>query len=907
LLLRQKPGSPDLPDLQHWQDTPPEKRTFLSPEEFYERHGAAQEELDEVLEYLTSKGLRVVEKHAGRRQIVVEGTAAEVNSAFGVKLNRYRSPERIAHPHRHKGEKRPFGDRTPSEHVHRGFEGPVHLPAKLIGMVTAVIGLDNRRLGLPAGNGTGDPPGAQYLSPATIAQNYNFPTNLATGQTIGIFEGGGAAYLHSDITSYIQSLPGGAALPLPNLVDISLNASNNPALVTNPPTGGVFECTIDVSIAATSALGANINVYFSDGSETGWVDFFQRAIFPPAGDNPPSVLTASWVPFLSDDSGTIGLLSNPGSPVSIFHGFLRSAAHRGITVLMALGDWGANNLIGDVKCHVSYPNCDPFVTCCGGTILGNVNPAPPPILDEWAWSDANVASQFDIAPFDATGGGVSDTFHRPPYQIAAGVLPISKNDGNVRRGLPDIAGMVAMTGFFTAGGGGQGGVGTSAVAPLYAGLVATINAFLGRNVGFLNPTLYKYGAQICNDIKVGNNDSGNLPDSPFYTTDIGWDPCTGLGSIDGFRFLAALAPAPIVSTLIPDNGDFGKACLNCFVDEVLTINNAGFSTLLIWSITSSLSDFEIPNVSSYPLAVSPGGAINVIIRFQPTALGSESATITIFSNDLFSPQTVNVTGTGVAPKLVVEIADNGNFGKVCVGSFKDEPLILDNSGKCTLSVTGISSSSSDFVVPLVLSFPLAIAPGNFLPVPIRFEPTSFGPKSATITVFSNDPAGPLQIQVSGDAPSGKLTITGSTIFGGVKCCHREQRILTICNTGECNLHVSHVGFKRKRRHFRLINNPFPAVVRAGSCLNLVIQYTAKERVARSCELVIHCDDPHDSIRYVDVIAYTIWDCCDCGCKEPHKEDCRCCKPRRECSDDDDDDDEDHDLDHKDHHHEEDEG
>jgi hypothetical protein len=74
------------------------------------------------------------------------------------------------------------------EYVYRGFEGPVHLPPKLIEIVTAVIGLDNRRLGGPAGVGTGDPPGAAYLSPAAVAERYNFPKSTAGGQTIGLFE-----------------------------------------------------------------------------------------------------------------------------------------------------------------------------------------------------------------------------------------------------------------------------------------------------------------------------------------------------------------------------------------------------------------------------------------------------------------------------------------------------------------------------------------------------------------------------------------------------------------------------------------------------------------------------------------------------------------------------------------------
>jgi hypothetical protein len=877
ILLRPKPGSPEVPDLQHWQNTPPEKRIYVSPEEFFEAHGSAQEELETVLEYLTSKGLRRVEAHAGRRRIVAEGTAAEMNAAFGVTLNRYRVPERPMERQRREGKVRPFAEHTPGEEqVHRGFEGPVYLPTKLIGVVAAVIGLDNRRLGVPAGNGTGDPAGAQYLDPATIARRYNFPTNSAAGQTIGIFESAGAAYLHSDITDFINSLPGPPAQP--QLFDISLNSSNNPALVTNPPTGGVFECIIDVAIAAAAAPGVNINVYFTDGSEAGWEDFFQRAIFPLPGDHPPSVLTASWVPFLSDDSGSIGLLANPGSPVSIFHGYLRSAAHRGITVFMALGDWGSNNLEGGTKCHVSYPNCDPFVTSCGGTILGDVNNAPPPLFNEWTWSDANIASQFGFPPYDATGGGVSDTFNRPPYQVAAGVLPISKTDGGVRRGIPDVAGMVAMTGFFVAGSGGEGGVGTSAVSPLYAGLIATINAFLGRNVGFLNPTLYRYGPQICNDITIGNNDSGLSPDAPFYTADIGWDACTGWGSLDGMRLLAALAPAALLSVVVPDRGNFGECCLDSFVEETFTLNNPGFATLLIWNITSSLPAFEIPSVTSFPLAVGSGDSMEVVIRYKPTAVGLQAGTVTIFSNSLFSPQSIRVVGTGVAPRLTLAIADTGNFGDVCVGSFHDEPLVLNNSGHCTLQVNSVTSSSPEFLPPEVLSYPITVAAGTSVALPIRFQPTHHGTAAGVITVGSNDARGPQSVRVSGNAPAGKLAVCGSAYFGEVDC-GIAQKTLSICNVGDCKLRVTSVEFSRKRRNFRLIHNPFPAVLHPGSCLGVVIEYRASCE-PECCELVIKSDDPTDPVKVLDVVAFTRCEgkcgcetkACGCGCETKEDDD-----------------------------------
>jgi hypothetical protein len=350
-------------------------------------------------------------------------------------------------------------------------------------------------------------------------------------------------------------------------------------------------------------------------------------------------------------------------------------------------------------------------------------------------------------------------------------------------------------------------------------------------------------------------------------------------SIDPFFFKVTVTSGG-VATAIADSGNFGQVCLGSFHDELLSIDNNGPGLLTITKIVSSSPEFEPPSVVSYPLLVSSGGWIGVMLRFRPASFGLKAAVITIFSDDPAGPHKIRVSGNCAPPRLSLILADSGNFGKVCVGAFKDEPLILNNSGKCTLTVTGIASTSSEFLAPAVVSFPLSVGPGDALPVPIRFEPTSFGPKSAVITVFSNDPAGPRKVRVTGDAPSGKLTITGSSIFGGVPNCRREQRILTLCNTGDCNLHVSHVGFKHKCKCYRLINNPFPAVLRPGSCLNLVIQYFANERVARGCELVIHSDDPGQPVRTIEVVAYTLWDCCNCGCKD-HKQGCGCC----ECCDD----------------------
>jgi len=144
--------------------------------------------------------------------------------------------------------------------------------------------------------------------------------------------------------------------------------------------------------------------------------------------------------------------------------------------------------------------------------------------------------------------------------------------------------------------------------------------------------------------------------------------------------------------------------------------------------------------------------------------------------------------------------------------------------------------------------------------------------------------------VSGTAPAGKLAVTGSTVFGAVPACCRVQRTIAICNVGDCKLRVSSVAFRHKSRHWKLVNNPFPATLRPGSCLGIVIRYIATEKLPRSCDLVITGDDPTDPVKTLEVVAITVWEeCCAKCCSNCRKgccqkqlcDPCRC----RECGGD----------------------
>jgi len=415
--------------------------------------------------------------------------------------------------------------------------------------------------------------------------------------------------------------------------------------------------------------------------------------------------------------------------------------------------------------------------------------------------------------------------------------------------------------------------GTSSASPIISGAALIIQGMYEANT----------------NNRLSSLQMRTLLSDPATGTAQGEDVAGNIGVMPDLRsIIETTLEIPRLVTVIADTGDFGNVCVGSFKDKVLVLSNSGNKRLIVTNITSNSGEFLLPSVSSYPFIIEAGNSLPVPIRLQPTSFGPKAATIAVISNNPNGPKEVLVSGNASAPRLAVIIADAGNFGDVCTGSFIDKMITLSNSGHCALTISNITSSSAEFIVANVLSYPLNIEAGGSLQVPIRFQPTSFGSKSETITVTSDDPASPQSVDVSGIAPSGKLAVTGSLCFGGVKACCSMERTLSICNVGACNLHVTSVAFKRESRHWKLINNPFPATLHPGSCLDIVVRYKATEKCPRCCELVISSDDPMNPVKILDVMAYTDWNECSKQCCE----DCQkgCCdkhhsKSCGECLDD----------------------
>jgi kumamolisin len=510
----------ELPSIEAQSKQKPAERTYMTREEHADKHGADPADIAKVEAFAKENGLRVTDTNASQRTVTLYGTAPAYSKAFGVDLKMYKS----------------------GDVAYRGREGDILIPENLQGIVTSVTGLDNRPFAKPhfrISRGAARAAGAGALAdrstasasipagftPPQLASLYNFPKNLdGTGQTIAILELGGGFH-PAELTTYFQNL-GIAKPPSVAAATYTNGGTNSPGTNALDPNNPDVEVMLDIEVSGSIAPGAKIVVYFApDATDQSFLGVMNAIITDTV--NKPNIVSISWGG--PEDSATTQFQNE-------FDQLLQSAASLGITVCVAAGDSGSVDFAADDpnwdgKAHVDFPASDPFVLACGGTQLTASSTA---ITKEVVWDDGKN---------DGTGGGVSRIFALPSYQQNAGVPPATDPAGPVMRGVPDVAGDAAPasgyrilcdgTSFPDPSQGLPPVGGTSAVAPLWAGLIARINQGLGKPAGFINPLLYAAPANATfRDITQGNNGD--------YKAGPGWDACTGLGTPNGQNLLQAL-------------------------------------------------------------------------------------------------------------------------------------------------------------------------------------------------------------------------------------------------------------------------------------------------------------------------------------------------------------------------------
>jgi kumamolisin len=324
-----------------------------------------------------------------------------------------------------------------------------------------------------------------------LCKAYQWPTRLLQGGgTIAIVELGGG-WSHSDMQAYFASI----GQPVPTINDVSVDGTQNTQ--QNPQDNADFEVALDIQVAAAAyfcATGkpATIRVY--------WAQDIATAVTKAAQDS-CAVCSISW----GADEASWGKQAAQDMDAAA-----AAAVKAGMVVFAASGDNDSSDG-GPGAANVDAPASCPHVIGCGGT--------RKTAIAETVWNDNPNETNGE-----GTGGGYSTLFPKPAWQ--SGISPLG-----VGRMVPDVsANADPVTGYqIVVYGQTQIVGGTSAVAPLYAGLFAALGK--GTKLGFITPWLWRN--QNCfTDITQGNNGEYSATEGP--------DPCSGLGSLIAVKLAASL-------------------------------------------------------------------------------------------------------------------------------------------------------------------------------------------------------------------------------------------------------------------------------------------------------------------------------------------------------------------------------
>lgn len=463
---------------------PPAGGPFLTREEFAARYSAGADAIEKVKEFAQTNHLTVTGISQVRRTVKLSGTVEQMAKAFSV----------------------PFEHYTHEGHTYRARAGSIEVPADLAGSIEAVLGLDNRPQTKAHFRVLGPDKRARgtiSYTPVQVAQIYQFPTGVdGTGQTIGIIELGGG-YSQTDVKNYFASIK----VKQPKVTAVLVDGATNSPTNANSADGEVL---LDIEVAGAVAPGASIVVYFAPNTDQGFQDALTTAIHDAT--HKPSVISISW-------GGPESTWT--AAAMTAFDSAAQNAAALGVTICAASGDSGSSDGVTDGKNHVDFPASSPHILACGGTSLKTSSGNQPV---EKVWNDG--------AQGGATGGGYSVQFRLPAWQASAKVKPPSGGG----RGVPDVAGDADPATGYQVLVDGQSLVigGTSAVAPLWSGLIALLNQKLGKPLGLLQPAIYALPSSdgAFHDITSGSNGA--------FSAKAGWDATTGLGTPEGMNLAKAL-------------------------------------------------------------------------------------------------------------------------------------------------------------------------------------------------------------------------------------------------------------------------------------------------------------------------------------------------------------------------------
>ncbi len=603
----------DLEALLAAQQNPssPQYHQWLTPDQFAQRFGMAQSDIDQVQSWLQQQGFSIDSIARSHNMIRFSGTVGQVESAFATQMHYYNV-----------GGVRHFAPST-----------DLSVPAAIAPVVAGVRNLNDFRPRpqhiVARGAFTSSQSGNVFFAPPDIATAYDLGP-----LTSGGVNGSGQAIAivgQSDIEiSDIENFQSASNLPKKDPLKVLVPGTGDAQVAANGDEG---ESDLDVEWSGAIAQGANIFfVYTGSNTNFGVYDSVQYAV----DEMIAPIISMSYASCETELTT---------KDLSTLEGIMSQGAAQGQTILSASGDQGSTACSGDTHLStaqqetvvVNYPASSAYVTGVGGTEIdtsvsgadtsgsaywsakGSTDVVSTALkyIPEVAWNDDSTGN-----PLSASGGGASILVTRPAWQagvpgIASGTMRLvpdvslysspglpgylyctsdqtnwNTTQAPIQQASCNSGFRDSATGVLTVAGG------TSFAAPIFAGMVALINQKAGytKGQGLINPTLYNLAgssstyASAFHDVTKGTNDC--LAGTNFcsattgFSAGTGYDEVTGLGSVDlnnlaGAWPAASAADAALIPTstkVTPANGTPNVNQADTFTISVAETSGSGTPT-----------------------------------------------------------------------------------------------------------------------------------------------------------------------------------------------------------------------------------------------------------------------------------------------------------------------------------------